>query len=210
MKHLLLLAILLASITSATAQRGRMGSVPTGDTTDATFDLAPRRDLVMVSLYDLVHFYNLSYLHSVAPEIAIGGGFRLAHGLGGTPGGSSIAMGFTMEARFYPERKGVEGVYFAPHVSINRLLDGVVLRDYDPGTGGSLILVNRIAGMGFSIGAMAGWQYFPWEELTLGVGIGFEHHILAAGTTTTGTRAPFQEYDGINRPRVRFDIGYAW
>lgn len=225
MKHLLSIPMILVfAATCASAQVRSEETVTTTDTTGRTTtvsvttiskteDITPRNDVILLSPIDFLRYYNISYLHSIAPNMAIGGGFRLAHDLT-EDFDAPLAFGLMLEGRFYPGKKGVKGFYLAPNTAISWLSETYMESDWDPQTGRTNWHENKYTGMAFTIGLMSGWQFFPWEEMSMGVGLGFEHNVLitstATATPTDGSSGPFSDFDGKTLPAVRFDIGYAW
>jgi hypothetical protein len=223
MKHLLHVTLFLVfAATYASAQVKSEETVTTTDTSGRTTtisvttlskteDITPRNDVILMSPLDFIRNYNLSYLHSIAPNLAIGGGFRLGHDLIADYSDTKTSFGLMLEGRFYPGKKAVKGFYLAPNLSADWLKyvdnEGV----YDPQTGRTNPGEITMTGMAFTVGLMSGWQFFPWEEMTMGVGLGFDHHMLMSSNTVTnyGYR-PFDDYNGKTFPAVRFDIGYAW
>jgi hypothetical protein len=55
----------------------------------------------------------------------------------------------------------------------------------------------------FSIGILAGWQWFPGNDFAIGLGIGIDRYFIS------NENDKFNSYEG-NVPAVRFDIGYGW
>ena len=218
MKHLLHVTLFLVfAAISASAQVKSEETVTTTDTSGRTTtisvttlskteDITPRTDIILMSPIEFIQYYNISYIHSIANNMAIGGGFRLAHDLT-EDFNVEIDFGITLEGRFYPGKKAVKGFYLAPNAAVNWLANHEYTYDYDPQTGRTNQHDNKTTGLGFTVGLMSGWQFFPWEEMAMGVGLGFEHRILA--TSTTGENM-FFDYDGRTVPALRFDIGYAW
>jgi hypothetical protein len=224
MKHLLSIPMILVfAATCASAQVRNEETITTTDTTGRTTtvsvttiskteDITPRTDVILMSPFEFLRYYNISYLHSISPNMAVGGGFRLAHDLS-DEFDAPISFGLTLEGRFYPGKKGVKGFYLAPNAAVSWLSETYSVQDWDPQTGRTNWHENSVTGMAFTIGLMSGWQFFPWEEMTMGVGLGFEHNILATSSTVTiGTDQyePFFDFNGRTLPAVRFDIGYAW
>ena len=127
-------------------------------------------------------FYNISYFNKVSESVIIGGGVQFPT-ISGVSG-----FGANAEVRIHPSGKNMRGFYIAPNVSYNSLSE-------DSGSNANL----------FSIGALAGWQWFPSDEFAIGLGIGLDYY--------TGSGEDENDvYGSVNGfvPAVRFDIGYAW
>jgi len=145
-------------------------------------DITPRQNLLLINPLKFFLFYNISYMHQVSEGVVLGGGVQMptVAGLDG--------FGVNAEIRFYPTGKNLAGFYIAPNISYNRLI------------GEEDELLNA-----FSIGALAGWQWFPGDEFAIGLGIGADYY-TGSGTDNSG---PSEHYSGFV-PAVRFDIGYTW
>ena len=128
-------------------------------------------------------------MHALSPNVSVGGSVQ-------TPTFSGISgFGFTLEGRFYPSGKHLRGFYVAPNISQNWL------NSDDDNSSASV----------FTVGALAGWQWFPGDDFAIGLGIGIDRYILSDGSDETGTGnvTPFGDYSGTV-PALRFDIGYGW
>jgi hypothetical protein len=144
-------------------------------------DITPRTNMLIINPLKFFLFYNLSYFHKVDNSIAIGGGFQIPtiKGING--------FGLNAEIRIHPSKKSLRGFYIAPNFSFNNLTTSGSSSD------------ARV----YSIGVLAGWQWFPGDDFAMGLGIGIDHYFLS------NSKDAFTSYDG-NVPAVRFDIGYAW
>lgn len=156
------------------------------DTTESviislTEDITPLSNMLVINPLKFFLFYNLSYFHKIDNSIVIGGGFQLPT-LKGITG-----FGVNAEVRIHPSKKALRGFYFAPNISFNNLSTDE----------------SSSSAQAFSIGALIGWQWFPGDEFSMGLGIGIDHYFLS------NSEDSFTSYDG-NVPAVRFDIGYAW
>ena len=183
---LILLSLFLASPLAAqerVTERKTTKDSASGDVTvtesvivRTTEDVTPRNNMIILNPLKFFLFYNLSYFHRLNDVTVIGGGLQIP-----TPSGVS-GIGFNLEARFHPSGKALRGFYIAPNISYNHLTEG------------------SNTGEAFSLGALAGWQWFPGDEFAIGLGIGADYYIASQDT---------DEYDGW-LPAIRFDIGYAW
>ncbi len=158
-------------------------------------DITPRTNMITINPLKFFLFYNLSYYHGFTNNIAAGIGVQMPT-LSGLSG-----FGVNAEMRFYPSKKALRGFYVAPNVSYNALSSD--FSDYDengnPTT--SSVSVNS-----FSVGLLAGWQWFPGDDFAIGLGIGFDYYFLSG---EANNRSIFNSFDGT-APALRFDIGYAW
>jgi hypothetical protein len=144
-------------------------------------DITSRRQMIVINPLKFFLFYNLSYFHMVSPNLAIGGGLQ-------APTIKDLnGFGVNLEMRFYPSGKTLRGFYLAPNISYNELSD------------------EEMSTEPFSIGILAGWQWFPGDEFAIGLGIGIDYY---TGTVDEGN-GEMESYNG-KVPALRFDIGYAW
>lgn len=144
-------------------------------------DITPRTDVLIINPLKFLLFYNLSLMHRISPNIAVGGGFQIP-----TPEGVD-GWGLNAEIRIHPSGKAPRGFYVAPNVSYNNLHGG-----------GDEVTP-------FSYGVLVGWQWFPGDEFAIGLGIGIDHYSMS----TSHKSGNLTKYEG-NVPALRFDIGYAW
>lgn len=159
-----------------------------GDTTytesitiSKTENITPRNNALIINPLKFFIFYNLTYYHTVNPNLAFGVGVQVPtfKGIDG--------IGINGELRFHPGGKSLRGFYAAPNFSYNYLKTGDV--ETEP----------------FSIGLLFGWQWFPGDDFAIGFGLGIDYYI---GTISDNDDL-FSDYSGIV-PALRFDIGYAW
>jgi len=160
----------------------------TGDTTftesivvSLTEDITPRNHMVIINPLKFLLFYNISYFQKISDNIVIGGGVQVPT-LSGLSG-----FGANAEIRIHPNGKNLKGFYIAPNISYNHLTT-------DEGSTSP-----------FSVGVLAGWQWFPGEQFALGFGIGLDYYC----GTIEETNGNLEDYNGTV-PALRFDIGYAW
>jgi hypothetical protein len=144
-------------------------------------DVTPRRQMLVINPLKFFLFYNLSYFQMVSPNLAIGGGLQ-APTIKGLDG-----FGLNLEMRFYPSGKTLRGFYLAPNISYNKLSD------------------EEMSTEPFSIGILAGWQWFPGDDFAIGLGIGIDYY----NGTIDEEDGEMESYSG-KVPALRFDIGYAW
>jgi len=144
-------------------------------------DITPRRQMLVINPLKFFLFYNLSYFQMVTPNLAIGGGIQ-------APTIKDLnGFGVNLEMRFYPSGKTLRGFYLAPNISYNELSD------------------EEMSTEPFSIGILAGWQWFPGDDFAIGLGIGIDYY---TGTVDEGD-GEIESYSG-KVPALRFDIGYGW
>lgn len=144
-------------------------------------DITPRRQMLVINPLKFFLFYNLSYFQMVTPNLAIGGGIQ-------APTIKDLnGFGVNLEMRFYPSGKTLRGFYLAPNISYNELSD------------------EDMSTEPFSIGILAGWQWFPGDDFAIGLGIGIDYY---TGTVDEGD-GEMESYSG-KVPALRFDIGYGW
>ncbi len=146
-------------------------------------DITPRNHMIIVNPLKFFLFYNLSYLHKISDQAAIGGGvqFPTVSGLNG--------YGLNLELRFHPSKRSLRGFYIAPNLAYNRL--------HSSEEGDNL--------SAFSLGALVGWQWFPGDDFAIGLGIGADYYTGSAKSAG----GDLEDYTGFV-PAIRFDIGYAW
>ncbi len=168
--------------------RTSVDSLKHGDTTitksvivSTTEDITPYHSIIIINPLKFFLFYNISYLQKLNNTSAIGAGIQTPT-IGGTTG-----FGFNAEFRYYPSAKAPRGFYFAPNISMNFLNE----------ENGDEIMSP------FSIGGLAGWQWFPVDDFAIGLGIGIDYY------TNLRSGDVINDYDGTS-PALRFDIGYAW
>ncbi len=158
-------------------------------------DITPRGNMITINPLKFFIFYNLSYYHAFSKNIAIGIGAQM-------PTISDIGgFGVNAEMRFYPSKKALRGFYAAPNVSYNTLSNEYT--SYN----GETTTTESITANSFSVGLLAGWQWFPGDDFAIGLGIGFDYYFLSGDLN--GNESIFNSFDGF-RPALRFDIGYAW
>ncbi len=160
----------------------------TGDTTftksvtiSQSEDITPRNHMFVVNPLKFILFYNISYFQKVNENLVVGGGIQ-APTISGIDG-----FGFNLEARFYPKGNNLRGFYVAPNLAFNSIKSG------DTKTNP------------FSVGVLAGWQWFPGEQFAMGFGIGLDYYM----GNVEHDDDDLSNYDGT-APAIRFDIGYAW
>ncbi len=160
----------------------------TGDTTltesvilSQSEDITPRDQMFVVNPLKFFLFYNLSYFQKINNNLVVGGGIQVPT-ISGIDG-----FGFNAEVRFYPKGRNLRGFYVAPNISFNHLKTGDA--ETNP----------------FSVGVLAGWQWFPGDQFAIGLGIGVDYY-------TGNVRGDDNDLDSYNgtAPALRFDIGYAW
>lgn len=160
----------------------------TGDTTftesiivSTTEDITPRSHMIIINPLKFLLFYNISYFQKISDNIIVGGGIQVPtiSGLNG--------FGANAEVRIHPNGKNLKGFYFAPNISYNHLTSD------DESTSP------------FSVGVLAGWQWFPGEQFAIGFGIGLDYYI----GSVESSNGDLDSYNGTV-PALRFDIGYAW
>jgi hypothetical protein len=149
-------------------------------------DITPRKNMIVINPLKFFLFYNLSYYHALSNSIAVGGGLQMPtiSGLSG--------FGINAEMRWHPSGKALRGFYVAPNISFNSLTETVSSREETTTP--------------FSIGLLAGWQWFPGDDFAMGLGIGFDYY---TGSTSSNSESSITKYSGT-LPALRFDIGYAW
>ena len=160
----------------------------TGDTTFTksivvfvTEDITPRNHMVIINPLKFLLFYNISYFQKISDNIVVGGGVQVPT-LSGLSG-----FGANAEIRIHPNGNNLKGFYIAPNISYNHL-------STEDGSTSP-----------FSVGLLAGWQWFPGEQFAIGFGIGLDYYI----GTIEENNGNLENYNG-SVPAIRFDIGYAW
>jgi len=160
----------------------------TGDTTvtesivvSITEDITPRNHMIIINPLKFLLFYNISYFQKISDNMVVGGGVQVPT-LSGLSG-----FGANAEIRIHPNGKNLKGFYIAPNISYNHLTT-------DEGSTSP-----------FSVGVLAGWQWFPGEQFAIGFGIGLDYYI----GTIEENNGNLENYNGAV-PAIRFDIGYAW
>lgn len=179
---LLIFFALQANAQTKTEQKKFTIDPVTGDTVyveetiiSASEDITPRNNMIAINPLKFLLFYNLTYYHKIGEQTVIGIGVQ-SPTIKGVSG-----FGFNGEIRFHPSGKNMRGFYLAPNFSYNNLEDANV----------------------YSIGALAGWQWFPGDQFAIGLGIGLDYY------TFSGNDDDLHDYNG-KAPALRFDIGYAW
>lgn len=158
-------------------------------------DITPRSNMITINPLKFFIFYNLSYYHALNKNIAIGIGAQM-------PTISDIGgFGVNAEMRFYPSKRALRGFYVAPNVSYNTLSNEYT--SYN----GETTTTEKISANSYSVGLLAGWQWFPGDDFAIGLGIGFDYYFLSGDLN--GNESIFKSFDGF-APALRFDIGYAW
>ena len=196
-------ALLFAAISGLSAQVKTIETSTTVDSTAAGLTTSkstttkvieeidvPRNNMITINPLKFFLFYNLSYYHAISDAVVVGGGLQMPtlKDIGG--------FGANAELRFHPSKRRMRGFYVAPDISFNLL------------TGSSSTTSSNNSATVFSIGVLAGWQWFPGDDFSMGLGIGMDKWFVSAGNTT-GTISLFDAFNGVT-PAFRFDIGYAW
>jgi hypothetical protein len=150
-------------------------------------DITPRANMIVINPLKFFLFYNLSYYRAVSKNIVVGGGLQMP-----TPSGLS-GFGINAEMRFHPSGKALRGFYIAPNISYNSLTE--------------TISGNETTTNPFSIGILAGWQWFPGDEFAMGLGIGVDYY--TGSISDNSETSSLTKFEGAV-PALRFDIGYAW
>lgn len=145
-------------------------------------DVTPRNSMIVVNPIKFLLFYNISYFQKVSESVVLGTGVQVP------TVGAIDGIGFNAEVRFYPSGKNLRGFYFAPNLSYSSLE----------------LNEDNASANPFSIGALAGWQWFPSDEFAIGLGIGVDYYIGSINEDND-----LNSYSGFV-PALRFDIGYAW
>jgi hypothetical protein len=147
-------------------------------------DVTPRKNMIVINPLKFFLFYNLSYYHALSSSVVIGGGLQMPtiSGLNG--------FGINAEMRWHPSGKALRGFYLAPNISFNSLT----------------VSSEDLTITPFSIGLLAGWQWFPGDDFAMGLGIGVDYY---TGSASSNSEASIANYSGTV-PALRFDIGYAW
>lgn len=186
---LLTLATAFSSFGQERTDENRVTINPkTGDTTltksivvSSVEDITPRGHMIIINPLKFLLFYNISYFQKISDNIVLGGGIQVPT-LSGLNG-----FGANAEIRIHPNGKNLKGFYFAPNISFNHLTS-------DDETTSP-----------FSVGVLAGWQWFPGEQFAIGFGIGLDYYI----GSVESSNGDLSNYNGTV-PALRFDIGYAW
>lgn len=156
-------------------------------------DITPRNNMITINPLKFFLFYNLSYYRAVSDVVVVGVGVQM-------PTLADLSgFGVNAEVRFHPSAKRMRGFYVAPNISYNSL---------SASSGSFSGEVNESASI-FSIGALLGWQWFPGDDFSMGLGIGVDKYFVSGSGSTTSSVDPFESYSGV-APALRFDIGYAW
>lgn len=144
-------------------------------------DITPRVGMINVNPLKFFLFYNLTFYTRLSDRTALGIGAQ-------TPTLKGInGFGLNAEFRIYPSGRSLRGFYFAPNVSYN------VLESDDSD--------DKVTP--FSMGVLLGWQWFPGDDFSIGLGLGIDYYSIDTKDDD------FNTIDGTV-PAVRFDIGYAW
>lgn len=214
MKHFLSISLfLLVAVCASMAQVRTEETITTTDSTGksttvtvmkvgTTTDVTPRTDMIVLNPLKFLLFYNLSYFHSISPNMAIGGGIQIPTSLLDEAFGG---FGVNLEGRFYPGKRALKGFYLAPNVSMNFLNSTITTYDFDPTTGREVMHERTSSAMVSSVGALAGWQWFVGDDFAIGLGLGIDHYIIS----TSDDVNDFETISGT-LPSLRFDIGYGW
>ncbi len=144
-------------------------------------DITPRSSMILINPLKFLLFYNISFFYKISEGTAFGIGVQ-SPTLAGIDG-----FGVNAEARFYPKGKNLKGFYFAPNISYNHITS------------------VGISSSPVSVGGLVGWQWFPGEQMAMGLGIGIDYYFGSISNENDN----FGSYDGA-APLLRFDIGYAW
>lgn len=120
------------------------------------------------------------YYHRTSDNVALGIGIKIPT-ISGIDG-----YGINGEARIYPSGKTLRSFYFAPNISYNRLA------------------INNGSTSILGVGGLIDWQWFPGDDLSMGLGIGIDYYSGSLNHFDSN----FKNYSGTV-PAVRFDIGYS-
>lgn len=157
----------------------------------------PRNHMITINPLKFLLFYNLSYYHALSNSIVVGGGLQMPtlKDIGG--------FGANAEMRFHPSGRRMRGFYLAPNVSFNSFSSTYTTYD-SAGT-----RREKISATAFSIGGLLGWQWFPGDDFSMGLGMGVDKYFVSSANEDN-VFTVFSAFTGGFTPAFRFDIGYAW
>ena len=193
------------SIDSATGKR-----TVTIDTIVKTVeDVSPYADMLNINPLKFLIAYNLNWVHKLSSNTAFGVGAEFGSSLASYA--NQTAWGVLGEFRFYPSKKSLHGFYVAPNFSFTQTTN-VYYFIYDPS-------VDPSANSGYyteqmlSLGILAGWQWFPADNFSMGFALGVDDYI-PLNRKTGANYEDFNLLGGLSgkgtSPTLRFDLGYAW
>ena len=150
--------------------------------------------------------YNLMWMHKLSSNTAAGIGFELPT-MHGNSGYDQTGWGVLAEFRFYPSKKSMHGFYIAPNVTFTQV-NNVPYYSLDQG---GLSNPGTYTANTFSAGLLAGWQWYPATDFSMGFAFGVDDYFLL---NQKGTDYNFNLFGGLygkgTSPTVRFDLGYVW
>ena len=191
------------SIDSATGKR----TVSTDSIVKTEEDITPYANMVNINPLKFLLAYNLNWVHKVSSSTAFSIGAELGTNLGSEPS-FGTAWGLLSEYRFYPGGKSMHGFYVAPDISYTQTTN-VYYYTYDPNT--QVSSQGTYTAQMLSVGVLAGWQWFPGTDFSMGLALGIDDYIPLG---TQHDNEDFNLLGGLygkgTSPTLRFDIGYAW
>lgn len=175
-------------------------------------DITPRENMITVDPVKFFSLYNISFLHKVSPNVAVGAGIQSPTGLIDATG-----FGVSGEVAFYPTGKLFRGFHIGGNIAYNNVTTTSTIYNYDPNTGNSTTTTLEETVAPISIGTSIGWHWYPWDEFATEIGLGAD--IVMNGRPKNDAdrnsfigqdEVPFLTVRNGVWPSVRFRIGYAW
>jgi hypothetical protein len=191
------------SIDSATGKR----TVSNDTIVKTEEEITPYTDMLNVNPLKFLIAYNVNWMHKLSSNTAIGFGAEIGSSLENELGGTS--WGFLGEFRFYPSKRSLHGFYVAPNFSFTQSSN---VSYYTTDASGNFSYGYSTQRM-LSIGILAGWQWFPGSDFSMGFAFGIDDYIPL--NQISGNQ--YEDYNllgGLDgkgtSPTLRFDLGYAW
>ena len=168
-------------------------------------DISPYTDMLNINPLKFLLAYNLNWMHKLSSNTAIGFGAELGTAFASDVEGTS--WGVLGEFRFYPSKRSLHGFYVAPNFSFTQTTN---IYYYTTDASGNYSYVQGTEQM-LSVGILAGWQWFPATDFSMGFALGVDDYIPI---NQKGNDEDFDLFGGMygkgTSPTLRFDLGYAW
>lgn len=191
------------SIDSATGKR----TVTTTTIVKTVEDISPYTDILNINPLKFFIAYNLNWVHKLSANTAFGVGAEIGYSWINELEGTT--WGVLGEFRYYPSKKSLHGFYVAPNFSYTQT-NNLYYSTYDAST--ATLTSGTYTQQMLSLGILAGWQWFPADNFSMGLALGVDDYIPL--------NQKGNEYEDFNllggmygkgtSPTIRFDLGYAW
>jgi hypothetical protein len=177
---------------------GKVTKVETVTAVATSEDLTVRTHFVSLDPIKFAGLFNIGYQHAITKNITVGGTVQAPTQLTDASG-----FGFSAEGRFYPSGQTFRSFHVGGTIAYNNITaEGY---NYESGQ------LEEKKVDPFSIGASAGWHWYPWPDFAAEFILGADYHFMGdeRGDIMSDDVPFMTERKGL-LPSFRFNIGYAW